>query len=298
MNGTPSLAEARAYCRRYTRRHSENFSVATLFLPRHLVPHFHAVYSYCRYADDLGDESGSPARALERLAQWRAELLKMHAGSPRHPIMVALRETVIRFAIPPKPFLDLLTAFEQDQTTPRYETFDQLLGYCAHSADPVGRILLHLFECFDSERSALSDCTCTALQLANFWQDVRRDFALGRVYLPAEDMARFGYGEADLQANRFTPAFAALMRFQVDRTRELFERGLPLVDRIPSNVRLDVELFARGGLAILNKIERQGYNVWQRRPRLSRLEKALLILKTLGRSGRFRFWPRGLKAAR
>lgn len=287
---TIALQAARAFCRTYTRLHAENFSVATLFLPRRLLPHYYAVYSFCRYSDDLGDEHGEIGPKL--LARWRDDFLQSCDGRAKHPILLALRATMKRFHIPEQPFLDLLSAFEQDQTVKRYDTYDQLLDYCRRSADPVGRILLHLFECFDAQRAELSDCICTALQLANFWQDVARDFDIGRVYLPREDRAAHGYSDEDLNARRFTPAFAELMRFEVARARELFERGLPLVELVPPEVRIDVELFARGGLAILGRIERQNYNVWQRRPRLTKLDKAALMLRVAGRSWRERIWPR------
>jgi squalene synthase HpnC len=279
----PSRAAARAYCQAFARRQYENFSVATLFLPRPLLPHFYAVYAYCRWADDLGDETGGGARALELLRGWRGELLGMYEGVPRHPVMVALRETVARFGIPPQPFLDLLFAFEQDQLVKRFSTYDQLREYCRHSADPVGHLVLYLFESFDAERAALADSICTALQLTNFWQDVARDFAIGRVYLPEEDMRRFGYAESDLHARRFTPAFAALLRFEVERTRDLFRRGEPLIDRVARPLRIDLELFVRGGQAVLGKIERQGYNVWARRPRLAKWEKAALMVGAVWR---------------
>jgi squalene synthase HpnC len=196
---------------------------------------------------------------------------------------VALAETVREFAIPPRPFLDLLMAFEQDQHIRRYETYDQLLDYCRHSADPVGRLVLYLCRCHDEQRAALSDCICTALQLANFWQDVSRDLDSGRVYLPAEDRRRFGYGDDDLHARRFTPAFAELLRFEVERTRELFRRGEPLFELVPGPLRADIALFQQGGLAILRKIERQGYDVWSRRPALSKWEKGLLVAGFLWR---------------
>jgi len=273
----PGRAAARAYCKAFALRQYENFSVATLFLPRRLLPHFYHVYAYCRWADDLGDETGGGARALELLRWWRGELLGMYEGVPRHPVMVALRETVARFHIPQQPFLDLLFAFEQDQLVKRYSTYEQLLQYCRHSANPVGHLVLYLFESFDADRAPLSDAICTALQLTNFWQDVARDFAIGRVYLPEDDMRRFGYAEADLRARQFTPAFAALLRFEVERTRELFGKGEPLIDRVPGPVRIDLDLFLRGGLAVLGKIERQGYNVWARRPQLAKWEKAALM---------------------
>ena len=285
-----SVAAAQEYCRRFTRRHSENFSVTTLLLPRRLLRHFHAVYSFCRWADDLGDETGGGARALDLLRWWRGELLRCYSGAPRHPVMIALAETITRFDIPPEPFLDLIYAFEQDQLVKRYATYEQLLDYCRHSADPVGRLVLYLFQCFDAERAQLSDRICTALQLTNFWQDVARDFAIGRVYLPEEDCRRFGYSEADLGAHRYNRAFVELMRFQVERTRDLFYRGLPLIERVPAAVRVDVDLFARGGLAVLGKIERQDYNVWRRRPRLAKWEKGMLLLGAAWRRWRSAGW--------
>ncbi len=281
-----SPAEAQAYCSRLARTHYENFAVATFLLPRRLLRHFHNVYAYCRWADDLADETGGGPRALQLLRWWREELALCYDGRPRHPVMVALRPTIEKFRIPPEPFQDLLFAFEQDQLVKRYSTFEQLLGYCRHSANPVGRLVLYLCESYSEERADLSDHVCTALQLANFWQDVARDFAIGRVYLPDEDMRRFGYRREDLAARRFTPAFANLMRFEVERTRDLFYRGFPLVERMPPAVRPDIELFVRGGLGVLKRIERIGYNVWQRRPVLTKAEKAALLAGALWRRAR------------
>jgi squalene synthase HpnC len=271
------LAQARNYCSRLARSHYENFTVASLLLPRRLLRHFHAVYAYCRWADDLADEVGGGAYALELLRWWREELLRCYDGRPRHPVMVALRETIQKFRIPPEPFLDLLFAFEQDQIVKRYQTFPQLLTYCRNSANPVGHLVLYLVEGHNRELAALSDHVCTALQLTNFWQDVARDFEIGRVYLPEEDRRRFGYSEADLQNRRYTPNFVELLRFEIDRTRDLFYRGLPLLDRVAPEVRPDIELFIRGGLAVLRKIERCRYNVWAARPALAKWEKAALV---------------------
>lgn len=279
----PSRADAQVYCSRLARTHYENFTVASTLLPRHLLRHFHAIYAYCRWADDLADEAGGGAYALSLLRWWRAELLDCYQGRPHHPVFVALRDTIQRFDIPPQPFLDLLAAFEQDQVVKHYDTFGQLLDYCRCSANPVGRLVLYLGESFDAERAALSDAICTALQLANFWQDVARDFAIGRVYLPGEDRRHFGYGDDDLAACRFTPDFAELLRFEVERTRDLFYRGMPLVERMPHAMQSDIELFVQGGLAILRKIEQQGYNVWARRPALAKWEKGLLLAGTLWR---------------
>jgi squalene synthase HpnC len=279
-----SLPCAQSYCRRLTLGHYENFSVASLLLPRRLLRPFHAVYAYCRWADDLADETGGGDRALQLLQWWREELLHCYAGWPAHPVMVALLPVVRRFRIPVEPFLDLLSAFEQDQRVKEYQTFEQLLDYCQRSANPVGRLVLYLCQSFDEENARLSDRICTGLQLANFWQDVARDQAIGRVYLPAEDRGRFGYSDDDLQAGRFTPAFAELLRFEVARAHQLFHEGLPLVQRIPQEIRADIELFARGGLAILRKIEEVGYNVWQTRPALSKWEKASLLCQVLVRN--------------
>jgi squalene synthase HpnC len=272
-----SLSRARAYCRRLARTHYENFSVASLLLPRRLLPHFHAVYAYCRWGDDLGDETAGGDEALALLHWWRDELLRCYDGRPTHPVMVALRPTIKRFGIPPEPFVDLLRAFERDQHVKRYRTYAELLDYCRCSANPVGRLVLYVCKSHDAERVALSDAICTGLQLANFWQDVARDFTIGRVYLPAEDRAGFGYGDADLQARRFTPAFRELMRFEVERARGLFHQGMPLVARMPRDVQMDIELFIRGGLAILRKIEALDYNVWQTRPALARWDAGLLL---------------------
>ena len=279
--GRLSLMRARSYCARLARTHYENFSVASILLPRSLLPHFHSVYAYCRWADDLGDETGGGAQALGLLRWWREELLRCYDAKPKHPVMIALCETIHRFNIPPEPFLDLLFAFEQDQLVKRYDTYAQLLGYCRYSANPVGRLVLYLCESFSEERARLSDSICTGLQLANFWQDVARDYAIGRVYLPAEDRRRFGYTDDDLRVLRFTPAFAELMRFEVARTRELFAAGMPLVTQMPDELQADIGLFLQGGLAILQKIERQNYDVLIARPALSKIDKLSLIARVL-----------------
>jgi squalene synthase HpnC len=276
-----SPSRAAAYCRWVARTHYENFSVASLLLPRRLLPHFHAVYAYCRWADDLADETGDNAPGL--LAWWRSSVERMYAGEASHPVFVALSDTVRRFSIPPKPLLDLLKAFEQDQRVKRYATYDQLLAYCANSANPVGVLVLHLWECVDEERVRLSNHVCTALQEANFWQDVARDFAIGRVYIPAEDRLRFGVSEEDLALGHGTPAFRELMRFEVERTRTRLMRGYPLADMVPAEVRPDMELFLEGGLATLDAIERAGYDTLSGRPKLSRWAKGRLVLGAVWR---------------
>jgi squalene synthase HpnC len=273
----PSLEESRAYCQRLARSHYENFSVASWFLPARLRQHFFNVYAYCRISDDLGDEVGNPAASLLLLDQWQKELEACYGGSPRHPVFIALAETVRTCEIPQHEFSDLLTAFRQDQTVTRYETFDDLLGYCLNSANPVGHLVLYLCGYRDAERQKLSDYTCTALQLANFWQDVSVDYAKGRIYLPLESLRRFGVREEDLAANRNTSGFCEMMRFEVERAREWFARGLPLVGKVDKELAIDLELFTRGGQEILNAIEKQGYAVLGRRPAISKPRKLMLV---------------------
>jgi squalene synthase HpnC len=280
---TSGLAFSKAYCSLVARSHYENFTVVSLLLPRRLVRHFHAVYAYCRWSDDLADETAGGQEALDLLAWWRRELLTCYAGTPTHPVTIALRETIRRFGIPPEPFLNLLVAFEQDQRVKRYETFEQLLGYCRNSANPVGHLVLYLFECFDEERAALSDEVCTGLQLANFWQDIARDFYSGRVYLPTEDRRRFGYSEEDLKARRCTPEFRKLMRFELNRAQGFFDRGEKLLPLLPGEARFDVDLFIRGGRAILHAIERIDFDVWRQRPEVGKWDKVKLMSAALCR---------------
>jgi len=275
----PSLEQSRAYCERLARSHYENFSVASWFLPARLRQHFFNVYAYCRISDDLGDEVGNPAASLLLLDQWQRELDACYAGSPRHPVFVALAETVRKFEIPQHEFSDLLAAFRQDQTITRYQTFDDLLGYCRNSANPVGHLVLYLCGYRDAERQKLSDYTCTALQLANFWQDVSVDYEKGRIYLPLESLRRFGVTEDDLTANRNTSSFCEMMRFEVARAREWFERGLPLVGKVEKELAIDLELFTRGGQEILNAIEKLGYAVLGRRPSISKSRKLVLVAR-------------------
>ncbi len=275
----PTVAEAEQYCRRLARSHYENFSVASWFLPVHLRQHFFNVYAYCRISDDLGDEVGDRAASLRLLEEWEAELNACYEGKPRHPVFVALRGTVRKFEIPKHEFADLLTAFRQDQTTGRYETFGDLLGYCRNSANPVGHLVLYLCGYRDAERQQLSDYTCTALQLANFWQDVSADFAKGRIYLPLEDLRRFGVEEEQIRNAENTRNFRDLMRFEVARAREWFEQGLPLVGKVGGKLAIDIELFSRGGIEILSAIERQDYAVLGRRPSISKARKLALVAR-------------------
>src|SRR5215471_11508472 len=278
-DSAPSLKDAQAYCERLARTHYENFSVATWFLPKNLRQHFYNVYSYCRISDDLGDEVGDPQQSLQMLDQWERALDACYSGTPRHPVFVALAETVRQFKIPKHEFSDLLIAFRRDQTVTRFEAFNDILGYCRYSANPVGHLVLYLCGYNDAERQQLSDYTCTALQLANFWQDVMVDYAKGRIYIPLEDLRRCSVTEDDITCRRPTPQFIGLMKFQVQRAREWFDRGLPLVKKVNKELAIDIELFSRGGQEILNAIERQGFDVLSSRPVISKSRKLWLVLR-------------------
>jgi squalene synthase HpnC len=275
----PTLKEAQGYCEKLAKSHYENFSVATWFLPAKLKQHFYNVYAYCRISDDLGDEVGNAQQSLELLDQWEAELNACYAGSPRHPVFVALAETITQFGIPRHEFSNLLIAFRRDQTITRFETFGDVLEYCKYSANPVGHLVLYLGGYSDAERQKLSDYTCTALQLANFWQDVTVDYAKGRIYLPLEDLRRFGVSEQEIAQRRTTRQFIDLMKFEVQRAREWFDRGLPLIKAVNKELAIDLELFSRGGQEILNAIEAQGFDVLRQRPVISKPRKLWLVAR-------------------
>jgi len=278
----PSLAEARSYCQRLAESHYENFHVVSRFLPKALRPHFHSIYAYCRISDDLGDEVGDRSVALALLDLWGRELDACYEGRARHPVFVALAETIRACAIPRQPFADLLTAFRQDQTVTRYESMQDVLGYCRYSANPVGRLVLYACGEVSDENFRLSDATCTALQLANFWQDVRVDWGKDRVYLPQDAMRRHGVSDETIAAGVATPEFRALLREEVDYARSLFETGLPLIGRVNRELAVDLDLFSRGGLAILRAIEQRDYDVLSARPSLSRRTKLALALRAIG----------------
>jgi squalene synthase HpnC len=281
----PTLEEARAWCRQLAESHYENFHVATWFLPRALRPHFQAIYAYCRISDDLGDEVGDQSAALALLDLWGRELDACYEGRARHPVFVALAETIRACSIPKQPFADLLTAFRQDQVVTRYGTMQEVLQYCRYSANPVGRLVLYACGYCDEERFRLSDATCSALQLANFWQDVRVDFAKGRVYLPQDDMQRFGVSDETIAAGIATTGFRALLDYEVDFARRLFDEGMPLIGLVGRELAVDLDLFSRGGLAILRAIERQDFDVLSARPAIAKRTKLTLVLRAV--SGKF-----------
>jgi squalene synthase HpnC len=282
----PTLDEARSWCKHLAETHYENFHVASWFLPKKLRPHFHAIYAYCRVSDDLGDEVGDRAQSIALLDQWNDELDACYAGNARHPVFVALAETIRECKIPKEPFADLLIAFKQDQTVTRFRNMEEVLGYCRYSANPVGRLVLYTCGYSDAERFRLSDATCAALQLANFWQDIASDYQQrDRIYLPQDAMQRFGVTEATIASGiasgKSAPEFRALLKEQVGYARSLFEAGLPLIGMVDKDLALDLDLFSRGGLEILRAIELRDYEVLSARPAISKTTKIGLALRAV-----------------
>jgi squalene synthase HpnC len=262
------LAQAYELCARVARSHYENFTVASWLMPRAMRKHMHAIYAYARMADDFADED----RDAAKLDQWERELDLAYAGQPRHPVFLALADTARRFDIPRQPFADLLRAFRSDLDFRGFETLDDLLGYSRYSANPVGRLVLYLFGYSDAERQHLSDQVCSGLQLANFWQDVAVDLKKERVYLPRQDMARFGVSLEDLRVHNANSNFVELMRYEVSCARELLMVGAALSSMVDKRLSRDIMMFAGGGLAILRAIERADCDVFRRRPSLGKLD--------------------------
>jgi len=277
LNRPLSLRQSRRYCRRLARRHYENFTVISCLLPRRLRRHVAHIYAYCRWADDLADETEGPIQARELLDWWEEQLNECFRGRAVHPVFIALSETIREFNLPQKPFADLLRAFRQDQLVTRYESFDKLLEYCCYSANPVGTLVLHLGGCYSAERVRLADSICTGLQLANFCQDVANDWRRGRIYLPLEDCRRFGIEESDFARGEATDAFRRLLAEEVRRAESFLRSGEPLCRLMPHGLRVPTALFVAGGSAILEAIRRQNYDVWSRRPTLSKGEKLRLM---------------------
>ena len=278
-----SHGESEQYTHWLATHHYENFHVVSFLLPRRLHQDFYNVYSYCRWADDLGDEIGNTEESLGLLGWWSGELDRMYAGEARHPVFVALRGTVEKYGIPKQPFSDLVRAFIQDQTVTRYQDWAGVLDYCVYSANPVGRLVLYLCGYSDAERQRLSDATCTGLQLANFWQDVTVDQGKDRVYLPLDLLAKHHYTVEEMFAHKFDRRFRSVMHEAVDKTREFFLTGLPLARMVDKRLSIDLELFSRGGMRVLDKIRQQDYDVLSRRPSISKVERAGLLLGTLAR---------------
>ena len=274
-----NLKKAYTLCENLAKSHYENFTIASWLIPKQKRKHIYAIYSYCRFTDDLGDEyQGNKQKAID---QWERDLLHCYNGNPNHPYMIALQQTIKEFDIPIEPFLKIIKANRMDQTHKRYETFSDLEKYCQNSANPVGHLILHLYGYGDIKRRTLSDYICTALQLSNFWQDIHRDYMIGRIYIPLEDLNRFGYSEDQLARKDFNDSFRNLMSFEVERTRHLFSKGYRLIETVDGYLKLDVALYTLGGLKILDRISKQGYNVLATRPTISKVTKTGLLLKAM-----------------
>src|SRR6266705_5607253 len=275
-----SVEAAQQYTRWLATHHYENFNVASWLLPKELHQHFYNLYAYCRWADDLGDEVPDTQRALELLNWWEQELDACYEGRPSHAVFIALRETIVVKDIPRQGFADLLKAFRQDQIVKRYATWNSVLDYCVYSANPVGRLVLYLCGYRDQERQRLSDATCTALQLANFWQDVSRDLEKGRIYIPLDAAAAQRLTEGDIVERRFDDRYVRLMKDLIARTRTLFAEGMPLAKMVDAHLSVDLEMFSQSGLAVLDAIEAMGYDTLPRRPAVSKLKQARLLSRT------------------
>jgi squalene synthase HpnC len=279
--GAAVLSTAEKETRRLARSHHENFLVASVLLPRSLRQPFYNVYAFCRTADDLADQSPSSELALQRLDEFQSQLDDTFAERPRGNLFIALSRTIQQFQLPKQPFDDLLAAFRQDQSKRRYANHEQLLDYCSRSANPVGRIVLRLGDCDDEVNAQLSDQICSGLQLANFWQDVARDYVIGRVYLPADQMSRFGVSEEMLGQSSAPQPLRQLLASECDRAEDFFECGLPLAGRVPHWLANDIKLFAYGGLATLEAIRRIDFDVLHKRPTVSRWRQAGLVVRAV-----------------
>jgi squalene synthase HpnC len=283
-----STGAAFAYCERLTRSHYENFPVGSFLIPAARRRHVYSIYAFARIADDFADENYDQAdwtqeKRLAALNEWEAQLVACYRGHASHPVFVALGATARELDLPAQLFHDLLAAFKQDVVQRRYHDFADVLAYCQRSANPVGRLILRLFDYHDARLDERSDFICTALQLANFWQDVAVDIAKDRVYLPQTDLERFGVHVADLEERRCTPAYRDLMKFQVERTRDLFLRGRDLPALVRGRLAVELRLTWHGGMRILELIERQRYDTLSARPKLKRFDKLLLLARTLFR---------------
>ena len=276
-----SIDQAYAHCEALTRAHYENFPVGSFFIPKKLRPHVHSIYAFARTADDFADEPGlSQSERLHRLSEWE-QALDTCLESPQGPIFTALSHTIHTQQIPIQWLKDLLWAFRYDVMTNRHQTFEDLLKYCTCSANPVGRLILHLFGYTDEPRAKWSDALCSALQLSNFWQDIGIDFSRNRIYLPQEDMKKFGVSETDLQAHPPTREFCALLEHQIALTRALFHQGYPLLNTIKGRLRLELRLTYLGGMDILRKIPQNKYDVFYNRPRIQTTDLPRLLFQTL-----------------
>ena len=274
-----SLDYAYSYCESIVRRNQENFTVGSWLLPKKLRPHFFVLYAYCRYTDNLGDEFRGDSTQL--LRRWLEDLERCWLDSPRHPIMVALQHTIEKHQLSQQPFRDLIEANMIDQVKMRYETFEDLLGYCRLSANPVGRIVMELSGYEDPKALLCADAICTALQLSNFWQDVYRDFKIGRIYLPREDMEMFQVREVDLEFCKSSTQMKKLMEYQVERTKSYFKEGLKILGMVDHKLRFELALFSLGGMEVLKLIEDQSFDVLSKRVVITRMARLKILYKTI-----------------
>jgi squalene synthase HpnC len=278
--------EAFRFCENLSRSHYENFPVASLLLPKEKRPFIAAVYAFARMADDMADEGSlTPAERVARLDSWQGSLDRCYEGNPEGPVFLAIAETARQTGLQKELLSDLLVAFRLDVVKIRFADFEEILEYCRYSANPIGRIVLTIFDDATPEKLLLSDNICTGLQLANFWQDVSVDWKKGRVYLPLDDLRHFGYTETDLAAGRMTPELRGLMEFQVRRARGYLEAGRPLVRLARKELRFELNITVRGGLEILAAVEKQGFDVISRRPVLSAMTKLRLLGRALLEGG-------------
>lgn len=275
-------ADSFRYCEQLTASHYENFPVASKFVPKDRRAYVCSIYAFARIADDFADEPGfTPAERIDNLNTWDEQLIDCYEGRASHPVFIALAETAERFQIPIELFQNLLTAFRSDVTTHRYASFEDLLAYCENSANPVGRLVLLLFNYRSESLFERSDLICTALQLTNFWQDVRVDNAKNRIYLPTEDLERFGLSEEDVLNERFGRRFQNLMAFEIARTEAMFAEGRPLLKAVGKDLRFELSLTWHGGMRILQKIRRKNFDVFAHRPTLDVMDKAALIINAV-----------------
>jgi squalene synthase HpnC len=273
----PTLLEAQQYCQKLSHSHYENFHVVSWLLPQRLRQHFYNIYAYCRWSDDLADETQCRSTASELLLWWHGQLADCFRGQASHPVFVALRPTIEQFHLSREPFEALLSAFQQDQLTTRYDSDAVVLDYCVRSANPVGQLVLALGDATSDENIRLSDMVCTGLQLANFCQDISIDAEKGRIYIPKSRMDRHGVSEAMVLQRKVTPELQSLLQEWVEYADEFFVAGGPLVQRVPRWLSLDLRLFIAGGRAILQAIRKHRYDVWTQRVSLSRWNKLVLV---------------------
>lgn len=276
-----TIPDAFRYCVRLARTHYENFPVGSILIPKKLRPHVCAIYAFARRADDIADEDFTEANRIPALDAWLDLLQRSQVSHVNHPVFLALKETIRNFDIPVQLLKDLVTAFKMDVTTKRHPSFEDVMYYCRHSANPVGRLVLHLFGYRDEKLMLLSDKICTALQLANFWQDISVDLEKNRIYIPFDDLARFHFGESQLIARQYDDNFKELLKFQVDRTDRMFREGSGLVYLTKGRLSLELKCVIMGGMSVLEKIRQLNYNTLVKRPTLNNKDKIKILLKAL-----------------